>query len=93
MNTELERITAEALKLSTDDRERLVEGLICSLDRDRDPAQGKFGGFASAELQKYWLDEAERRMQLLREGRTRTYSAEEVFAEARAHLKPVREIR
>lgn len=93
MNTKRVRLETEALKLSTDDRERLVAGLICSLDRDRDPAQGKFGGFASAELQKYWLDEAERRMQLLREGHTRTYSADEVFAAARAQLKPAREIR
>ena len=86
MNSELDRLAAEALKLSVEDRERLVEGLIRSLDRDRDPAHGKFGGFDSAEIQNYWLDEAERRMQWVREGRMKTYPAEEVLANVRAQL-------
>jgi len=90
---ELKRIEADALKLSADDREHLVEVLIDSLNLESDPVPGDYGGFASAEIQKSSLDEAERRMQLLREGRTKTYSAEEVFAEARAQLKAAREIR
>jgi|GEM_PF-2280902 len=93
MTSELERLEAEALKLPVEERERLIEMLIDSLGQADTTTDGKFGGFASAELQKYWLAEAERRMQLLREGRTRTYSADEVITEARARLKAVREIR
>jgi putative addiction module component (TIGR02574 family) len=93
MNTELERIEAEALKLSAQDRECLVEVLIDSLDRDGDRTPGEFGGFASAEIQKSWLDEAERRMHLIREGRMQTHPADEVMADARAMLKASRENR
>ncbi len=90
MNTELERIEAEALKLSADDRERLVEVLIDSLDHNSAPAPGEYGGFASAEIQRSWLDEAERRMHLVREGRMKTYPAEEVMARLEQNLNRLR---
>ena len=93
MNTELERIEADALKLSTDDRERLVEALIGSLDGEGNPAPGEFGGFASAEIQKSWLDEAERRVQQIRDGQRKTIPAEEVLANVRARLKASRALR
>ncbi len=93
MNTEPERVEADALKLSADDRERLVEALIGSLDGEGNPAPGDFGGFASAEIQKSWLDEAERRVQLVREGQNKTFPAEEVMADVRARLKAAREVR
>jgi hypothetical protein len=98
MNTELERIEAEALQLSVEDRERLIEALIESLDQEqRDHANGtttgEFGGFATAELQKYWLDEAERRMHLIRSGHMKTFPADEVMASVRARLKASREVR
>ena len=64
MDTELERIEVEALKLSVEERERLIEVLIDSLDQDGHPAPGEYGGFASAEIQKSWLDEAQRRIRL-----------------------------
>ncbi|MSR09438.1 MAG: addiction module antitoxin RelB [Gammaproteobacteria bacterium] len=93
MNTELERIAAEALKLNAHDREHLVEVLIDSLDQDGDPAPGDFGGFTSAEIQKSWLDEAERRVQLIRDGQRKTIPADEVLANVRERLKASRALR
>ena len=91
MDTERERIEVEALKLSVEDRERLIEILIDSLDQDGHPTPGQYGGFASAEIQKSWLDEAQRRIRLVREGLMKTYPAEEVLADLRARLKDSRE--
>jgi hypothetical protein len=86
MNTELERIEAEALKLSTEERECLVDSLLASLDgvagRDqRSPA------FATPELERYWIEESHRRMKLIESGEMATYPAEEVIAELQAELK------
>lgn len=98
MNEIFQRIEAEALQLSTEDRERLVEALIDSLDPNspgqvRCAAGGDFGGFATAELQKYWLDEAERRLQQIRSGEMKTRPADEAMAEVRARLRATREVR
>ncbi len=86
MNTELERIETEALKLPVEDRERLVERLLASLDGladgdERGPA------FATPELERYWVEESHRRMKLIESGEMETYPAEEVIAQLRAELR------
>lgn len=98
MNTELERVEAAALQLCIEDRALLVKALIQSLDQERPDrvngdSPGEFGGFATAELQKYWLDEAERRLQQIRSGERKTFPADEVMASVRARLKASREVR
>jgi hypothetical protein len=95
MKAELKRIETEALRLSVEERELLIGALVDSLDRER-PDQavtGDFGGFATADLQTYWLDEAERRLQRIRSGEMQTRPAAEVMAEVRARLKTSGEVR
>jgi hypothetical protein len=86
MNTELERIEAEALKLPVEERERLVDSLLASLDGvidgdERSPV------FATPELQRYWVEESHRRMKLIESGEMETYPADEVIARLRAELR------
>ena len=90
MNTDLERIEAEALKLSIEDRERLSEALIESLDQAGSDSTGKFSGFSSEEIQKSWLAEIDRRIQGIRDGQTRPVPVDEAFANVRTRLKAAR---
>ena len=89
MNTELERIEAEALKLPVEERERLVERLLASLDglADRDE---RGPAFATPELERYWVEESHRRMKLIESGEMETYPAEEVFARLEEELNRLR---
>ena len=86
MTTELERIEAEALKLSAQERERLVDSLLASLDW---PVEGAESGpaFATPELERYWVEESHRRMKLIECGEMETYPADEVIAQLRAELR------
>ena len=86
MNTELERIEAEALKLGTDERERLVDSLLASLEVVGE-AVLPFSGFATAEKEQSWIEECERRLELIKRGEMATYPAEEVFARLEARLR------
>ena len=63
----IDQLQAEALKLSEDERARLAQRLIASLDEDSD-------------LVGAWYDEAERRLRHLESGTTDEIPAEEVFA-------------
>jgi putative addiction module component len=54
----LAAVEAQALKLDSRSRAKLVERLILSLD-----------GASEAEIEKLWIQEAERRVQEIREGR------------------------
>lgn len=87
MNTELERIKAEALKLGTEERERLIEMLMDSLDQAEPTANGEFGGFASAETRKFWMEEIERRIQRIRNGQSKPMPVDDAIANVRARLK------
>ena len=89
MTTELERIEAEALKLSAQERERLVDSLLASLDW---PVEGAESGraFATPELERYWIEESHRRMKLIESGEMETYPAEEVFARLEERLNRLR---
>jgi Putative addiction module component len=83
---DLDRIQAEALKLSAADREKLLESLLASLDgpcENDDPGPS----FATPELEQYWIEESHRRMKLIESGEMATYPAEEVIARLRDRLR------
>jgi putative addiction module component (TIGR02574 family) len=71
----LEQIEAEALKLSVEARARLAQRLLRSIE----PA-------AESEIDRLWIEEAERRHEELLAG-AQGIPAEEVFTKARALLK------
>ena len=64
----LNAVYEAALRLSADERELLVTML----------AQHDAPGWVSPEIEQAWIDECERREQLVREGKMQTYSWEEV---------------
>lgn len=68
---QVEKILQEALALSREDRDRLVEALLRSLEPDE-------------EWEKAWAVEIERRLKEIDEGRAKLIPHEEVFAELRA---------
>jgi hypothetical protein len=64
----IDEIEAIALELPEDDRDELIARL--SAKRTRDPV-----------IRQAWLDEAERRMELVRAGKMRLIDADEVLAD------------
>ena len=72
----IEDIEHEIRSLSTDDRMHLLRDLIADLD-----------GSMDEDVEKAWLEEAERRYKELKEGGVELIPAEEVFSRARARLK------
>ncbi|TAH46861.1 MAG: addiction module antitoxin RelB [Gammaproteobacteria bacterium] len=73
---DLKTIEREALGLPPAHRAKLAHELLESLD-----------ALSPAEIDELWLDEAERRLKDLDEGRTQLVPAEEVYRKARALLK------
>ena len=70
------RLESEALKLSPQERARLAERLISSLDDHVDP-----------DSERLWLEEAERRLDELLSGNVTSIPADEVFRKARSSLR------
>jgi hypothetical protein len=64
----IEEVEAAALALSEDDREELIARLSETRAHERSRHQG-------------WIDEAERRMELVRAGKMRLIDADEVLAD------------
>ncbi|HQZ95200.1 MAG TPA: addiction module protein [Pyrinomonadaceae bacterium] len=60
-------ILEQALKLRPDERYKVVEGLLNSLD------------VPDSDLDEIWADEAEHRLKAYREGRLGSVSMEEIF--------------
>jgi len=71
----VEKVLQEALALSREDRERVLDALQESLEPDQ-------------ESEKALAAEVERRMKAVEEGRARLIPDEEVFAELRARFPP-----
>ena len=71
----IEDIENEIRSLSVDDRMHLLRDLIADLD-----------GGMDKDVEKAWLEEAERRYKEVKEGNVELIPAEEVFARARARL-------
>ena len=74
MQTQFELLEAETLKLTADERARLAEHLIASLDED-------------TEIEDAWAIEAERRIADIESGSVQLIPVAEAIAQARAALK------
>lgn len=68
MSKQLEKITQEAMQLDLEERGRLAGTLLLSMDHP-----------SESEIERLWLDEAQRRLQAYREGKVKGIPAEEVF--------------
>ncbi len=80
MGRSLERLEAEVLDLPAAERAHPIQWLIASLDdeEEEDPL----------EVERVWEEEIRRRLAEVEAGTTELISAEEVFAELRARLRP-----
>ncbi len=76
MSRKLADIEAELLKLPPRDRAVLADHLLASLEPEDD-----------LDVEKAWLEEAERRYEAYREGKAAARPADEVLRDARAKLK------
>ncbi|KFD41159.1 hypothetical protein HX99_05660 [Peptococcaceae bacterium SCADC1_2_3] len=76
MLSRIKEIEEEALRLPPHERAQLAEHLINSLDEEED-----------REIERLWLEEAERRYQEYKESKVKTRPAELVFKEARLKLE------
>ena len=73
MATSLENVVEQALDLPAEDRARLAEHLLHSLNTPVDP-----------EIEKAWLKEAEQRLLAVRDGRLGTVTVDDAVARLRA---------
>ena len=69
-------LTQQALGLGLDERARLAERLLESLD-----------GLTEAEMARLWLDEADRRIEQYRAGTMTTIPADQVLGEVEELLR------
>ncbi len=69
-------LEAKALKLTRRGRARLAQRLLSSLDQEID-----------ADAEKFWLEEAERRLGELKSGKVAGIPAEKVIKKARSTLR------
>jgi putative addiction module component (TIGR02574 family) len=76
MSVKLKDVENQVAQLTEDDRIRLIEQLIRSLDSGED-----------VDAEKAWLNEAERRYQEYRAGKLTSRSADAVFEDALSNLK------
>ncbi|MBS3917723.1 MAG: addiction module protein [Deltaproteobacteria bacterium] len=76
MLSKIKEIEEEALQLNSRERALLIEHLINSLDDEEDP-----------EAERLWIEEADRRYQEYRMGKTKGKSAELVFKEAHSKIR------
>lgn len=74
METELERLESEALRLEPSDREALAQRLLASLDMD-------------PEIEEAWAIEVERRIAEIESGAVQLIPMEEALARVRSALK------
>jgi putative addiction module component (TIGR02574 family) len=68
MSKQLEEITQAAMQLDLEERALLAGALLRSVDPP-----------SESEIERLWLDEAERRLQAYREGKVKGIPAEQVF--------------
>ena len=76
MNSNLDKLTADAMKLLLRDRVQLAQRLVSTLDDEIEPDTGAL-----------WFAEAEHRLEELRSGKVQGIPAEEAFRTAREALK------
>jgi len=71
MESKLDEVFTTALKLGVEERAELAGRLLVSLDER-----------SESEIERLWLEEAERRLEELRSGKVRGIPADEVFRRA-----------
>jgi putative addiction module component (TIGR02574 family) len=77
MSSNLDQLTADAMKLPLRDRVQLAQRLVSTLDDDE----------VEGNTEALWFAEAERRLEELRSGKVQGISAEDSFRNAREALK------
>jgi len=75
MAMNLEELAAEAMKLALEERAQLASRLLLSLE---EPSE--------SEIERLWLEEAERRLKEFREGRVQGIPGDQVFRRAITEL-------
>ena len=76
MSTNLDQLTADAMKLPLRDRVQLAQRLVETLDDEVEP-----------NTEALWFAEAERRLEELRSGKVEGIESDEAFRSAREALK------
>lgn len=76
MSSNLDQLTADAMKLPLRDRVQLAQRLVSTLDDEVD-----------AGAEELWFAEAERRLEELRSGKVQGIDSDEAFRTARQALK------
>ncbi len=71
MSKKLNNIIEEAMELSVEERAQLAGHILISLDTP-----------SKSEIERLWMEEAERRLQNFRDGKSRRIPASEVFSRA-----------
>ena len=74
MPPDFKTLEAQALELAPEERARLADRLLASL-------------FVDQEIESAWIDEVERRIEDIEQGRSRLLPAAESIAKARAAIK------
>ena len=75
MSNQIDELLSASMSLSLEERAELAERLLLSIDNPPE-----------AEIERLWLDEAERRLNVFRNGNSKTIPASEVFRQAIADL-------
>lgn len=75
MSVELKDVETQALQLSGEDKEILIERLLGSLEGD-----------VSRDIERAWLEEAARRYEEYKAGRSQGVPGEKIFDEIRREL-------
>ena len=76
MSSNLDQLTADAMKLPLRDRVQLAQRLVSTLDEE-----------IATDIEALWFAEAERRLEELRSGPVEGIDADEAFRSAREALK------
>jgi putative addiction module component (TIGR02574 family) len=76
MSTNVDRLAADAMKLSRRERVQLAQRLVSTLDDE-----------VEENVEGLWFSEAERRLAELRSGKVQGIPAEDVFRNAREAIK------
>jgi len=76
MSSSLDRLTADAMKLSLRDRVQLAQRLVSTIDDE-----------VETDTEALWFAEAERRLEELRSGEVQGINSEDAFRTAREALE------
>jgi putative addiction module component (TIGR02574 family) len=76
MSTDLDQLTAEAMKLPLRDRVQLAQRLVSTIDDEFE-----------TDTEALWFAEAERRLEELRSGKVQGIDSEDAFRTGREALK------